>query len=150
VNFFSLKIYETAVPKLRPRVTNRGTYTPSKTRDWEFKVRLLAMKRVKEINFGNPWEGPVYMSVSFYFKKPGYLPKRIKAHTKKPDLDNLLKSIKDALNGVVYKDDSQVIRSNESKNYLIGKNARPFVNITIECLDHDNIVPVRDYGVDNR
>jgi Holliday junction resolvase RusA-like endonuclease len=106
----------------------------------------LALKKAKEINFGDPWEGPVEMSVSFYFKKPEYLTKAIKGHTKKPDLDNLLKSIKDSLNKIIYKDDSQIIRLNASKNYLLGKNARPFVNIKIECIDHDSIVPIHDHG----
>lgn len=37
--------------------------------------------------------------------------------TDRPDLDNLLKGVKDALNGVVYVDDSQVVSSHAHKRY---------------------------------
>lgn len=149
MKFFYLKIYATAVPKQRVRVTRRGTFTPEKTRVWEEQVRLLAKQKVNKVKFGDPWDGPVKLWVSFYFRKPKYLPKKIKAHTKKPDLDNLLKSIKDSLNKIVYNDDSQIIISHMSKNYLIGENARPFVNIKIECISHDDIIPIHDCGVDS-
>jgi len=39
--------------------------------------------------------------------------------TKKPDLDNLVKSIKDAMNGYIYKDDSQVVISSQKKIYSL-------------------------------
>jgi Holliday junction resolvase RusA-like endonuclease len=37
--------------------------------------------------------------------------------TTKPDLDNCIKSVFDAMNGVVYKDDSQVVTSVVKKRY---------------------------------
>lgn len=144
--FFILKIQAAAVPKLRPRVTRRGTYTPAKTADWEQQVRTLAKLKANSLGIKHPWEGPVIMHTAFYFKKPGYLSKKVHGHVKKPDLDNLLKSIKDALNGIVYKDDSQVIRSSESKNYLLGENAKPFVTIKVEGITHEEITPIRDHG----
>lgn len=38
-------------------------------------------------------------------------------HTKRPDLDNVVKAIKDGANGVVWKDDSQVDDVRASKRY---------------------------------
>jgi Holliday junction resolvase RusA-like endonuclease len=36
---------------------------------------------------------------------------------KKPDASNVLKSVEDAMNGVVYKDDSQIVNIHVSKVY---------------------------------
>lgn len=38
-------------------------------------------------------------------------------HTSKPDLDNLTKALKDALNGVIYVDDSQICFLDAKKHY---------------------------------
>jgi Holliday junction resolvase RusA-like endonuclease len=38
-------------------------------------------------------------------------------HIKRPDLDNLIKFVKDCANGVLWKDDSQIISLNASKAY---------------------------------
>ena len=65
------------------------------------------------------WCGPVRLSVVFYFKRPkGHFgtgknadtlkPSAPERHTKKPDLDKLLRTIQDALTSTVYRDDSQV------------------------------------------
>jgi Holliday junction resolvase RusA-like endonuclease len=36
---------------------------------------------------------------------------------KKPDADNVIKAFTDAMNGVVYKDDVQIVKGNFSKSY---------------------------------
>jgi hypothetical protein len=46
----------------------------------------------------------------------------------------------------IYKDDSQIVRLHASKDYLLGKNARSFVKISVECIGHDSIVPIHDHG----
>lgn len=51
--------------------------------------------------------------------------------TKKPDLDKLNRSISDALTGVVFRDDSQVVRLESTKVYC-GSEDKMGVFITIE------------------
>jgi Holliday junction resolvase RusA-like endonuclease len=52
--------------------------------------------------------------------------------TKKPDSSNILKSVEDAMNGVVYKDDCQIINHHITKVY----SSLPGVDICIkECLE---------------
>ena len=70
-------------------------------------------------------ERPLKVSITFVFSPPkSYTKKKLKAieegvmyYTKKPDLDNLAKTILDAYNNVVYKDDSQVVTLSLNKEY---------------------------------
>ena len=59
----------------------------------------------------------MFMELHFYLLRPKSLPKKIEHHVKKPDLDNLMKAIKDALKGVCYRDDSQIISVTATKKY---------------------------------
>ena len=93
-------------PKQRPRVTSRGAYTPQATVDYE---RLVGWQ-CRSVYKGKPLTQAVKMTVRVFFK----LPKRtVKEkgdwHTSRPDLDNIVKSIKDGLNGIAYEDDSQIV-----------------------------------------
>jgi Holliday junction resolvase RusA-like endonuclease len=60
---------------------------------------------------------PAELTVSFYFLRPPSIPKKRTAHVVKPDLDKLVRAIKDALKGIVYHDDSQVVTVHAHKNY---------------------------------
>ena len=62
-----------------------------------------------------------------YTLKPKSKPKKIKHWTTKPDLDNLIKSILDPLNGVFWRDDSIIIKLEATKSY--GDTARIEVEI---------------------
>lgn len=83
-----------AVPKGRPRFFQGNAYTPRTTKEYEAKVRAEA-----EVALPDDWspEGRFSVTVLFYFDD-----KRIR------DLDNCVKAVTDALNGVVYKDDAQI------------------------------------------
>jgi len=59
----------------------------------------------------------VRVSVSFYLPRPVSLPKRCVVHTKAPDLDKCVRAIFDALSGVCYRDDSQVVDLVATKRY---------------------------------
>ena len=48
-------------------------------------------------------------------------------HMKKPDTDNLIKAVLDALNGIAYKDDSQIYKITAEKKY--SENARTEISI---------------------
>ena len=93
------------IPAPRPRVTRWGTYNDPKYTEFKNKIRDGA-NGVKKM------AGAIKMQIFFQFKFPKSWTKRKKAsvyrHTSRPDTDNLVKGIKDALNGIAYKDDSQV------------------------------------------
>jgi len=131
------------VPKARPRVTRHGTYTPAKTKDYEAKVAILAKKAMLEQGFKLTRDA-VELRIDFYLPRPQshYGTGRNKAiikdqykdiyHITKPDLDNLIKSIKDALNKIAWKDDSQVMDIRATKDYSFGKDRCEITVITLE------------------
>jgi len=103
-------------PAPRPRVTRRGTYNPKDYTDYKNAIALLAEReKPKKI------EGAVLLKIEYRFKMPNSWSKKKKVemqglwHTSRPDLDNLDKSIKDALSGVCYNDDSQVVLKQTNK-----------------------------------
>lgn len=107
-------VYGQPIPKARARTVLRGgkvmTFTPAKTRSWETLVALEANRYVHKL-----LEGPVALTVNFFLVKPRSTKR--KWPTVRPDLDNLLKSVKDALCGRVFRDDAQVVRCEMGKYY---------------------------------
>ncbi len=82
---------------------------------------------------GTLLETPVRLSVSFFLPRPKSLPKRVAAHVKRPDLDKLLRSVGDALTGVLWVDDAQLVRIEGAKEYAPPQRP-PHVVITVEPL----------------
>lgn len=101
------------VAKGRPRISTRGgfarAYTPAKTVAYE---GLVALAGQDAMNGVAPYCGPLAVEARAVFPIPASWTKKRRAaalyHTSKPDGDNLAKAIGDGLNGVVWKDDSQV------------------------------------------
>ena len=61
--------------------------------------------------------GPIVMDIAFFKVKPKSYSKNTIYWTKKPDIDNMIKLVLDALNGVFFVDDAQVMRISASKQY---------------------------------
>ena len=114
------------VGKGRPRITTIGgfarTYTPEKTKKYEQHVRLEAALSMR----GAPLiKGPVELKLQIFMPIPDSYSKK-KAQlcreqrvvpTKKPDLDNVLKAVCDAFNGIVWVDDTQVVDCHVTKRF---------------------------------
>ncbi len=103
------------VPKGRPRCVSRHgrtwMITPDETRSFERVFRLLTSTFAPP----NPLDGPLRLWAWFFFPKP----KSVKRehHTVKPDGDNLLKAVADAMEGSFFVNDSQVIDGRAFKLY---------------------------------
>jgi len=82
------------VPKARPRVTQRGTFTPQATKDWETFVGWSYRQAS-----GPLFPGLVRIVMHFYYRRK---------RSERVDLDNLIKSMLDGLNKVAWNDDAQV------------------------------------------
>lgn len=89
------------VPKKRVRF-GKAAYTPKSQRAAEDRFKKKAWKFVEEQGWiGHPWEGPVSMRVYFLYNKP-------KDYNMAGDIDNLLKTVMDGLQPLLFKDDRQV------------------------------------------
>ncbi|WP_022722889.1 RusA family crossover junction endodeoxyribonuclease [Rhodopseudomonas sp. B29] len=112
--------------KGRARAFRRGNfighYTPEKTRTYEGIIRSLAMDAMS----GRlPIEAPVEIDLSIIFAVPASWSQKKRAQAiageikpaKKPDADNVIKAFTDAMNGVVFKDDAQIVAGRFAKAY---------------------------------
>jgi Holliday junction resolvase RusA-like endonuclease len=137
----TFKVDANPVGKQRARYVKRGNfvqaYTPEKTRTYEALIKDAAKQAM---GVSEPLETPV--SLYMYIRVPipvSATKKRLKAISdgtekpiKKPDASNILKSVEDGMNSVVYKDDSQIVNIHVTKVY----SSVPGVDVCIkECLE---------------
>lgn len=95
------------VPKKRARITRFGTYTPKECVRFE---QLLRSATSFKLPFGfEVLDEAIGISVIFKFQKPKKMPKGRIYPSVRPDIDNYLKSVLDALNGVLWKDDGLIV-----------------------------------------
>ena len=118
--------------KGRPRFTRNGrVYTPADTIRYERLVQLAYDEAVGDLIFASP----VKVVIEAIHKPPKGKSKKVVADmlsghilpTKKPDADNVAKIILDALNGVAWHDDTQVVEMAVSKHY--GVEAEVWVTV---------------------
>ena len=109
--------------KARPKFNSESkrTYTPKPTVEYEKLVR----QSYSTSNGGKRLEGEIEAYITAFYQIPKSAKKSLKeamergdvAPTKKPDVDNVAKSILDALNGLAYTDDSQITTLTVRKVY---------------------------------
>jgi Holliday junction resolvase RusA-like endonuclease len=135
-------IFGEPVGKARARVVRCGrsihAFTPERTARYESMVRLAA---VAEMQGQQPFSGPVAVTIRAAFGVPASWSKKKRGAAlenprailpaKRPDLDNVVKSVCDAMNGVVFRDDAQIVELVATKHY--GKIA--CVQVLVEPLD---------------
>lgn len=96
-------------------------YTPERTRNAEAFIKSCAMDAMKG---APPIAGPCKLSILAVFQIPASWSRTRRGNalsgwthaTKRPDADNLMK-MTDALNGIVWLDDSQVVDARVLKAY---------------------------------
>lgn len=125
------------VGKGRPRAAVRAgqarMYTPARTAEAEARADAVATLAMGDAPL---MDGPLVLHLDVRCKIAASWTKKKQASalagdvrpTGKPDLDNVLKLYADAFNGVVWRDDSQVVRVTAEKRY----SDRPGVLVTVE------------------
>lgn len=108
------------VAKGRPKFAKGRVYTPLRTVMGEQAIKQAAESAGVEM-----LHGAVTLHVKAYFKAPNsWSAKRLEyaecgdiRPTKRPDVDNILKLVSDALNGVCWEDDKQIVTAAIEKFY---------------------------------
>lgn len=132
---FTFEIVGEPQGKGRPRFSTRGgfvkTYTPEKTASYENFVKVCYLNKYK----GQKLDGEIIAEIIAYFSIPKSFSKKKRVQaiegkirpTKKPDTDNIAKTILDSLNGIAFEDDKQVVALLVKKLY--GEEAKVVVSL---------------------
>ena len=126
-----IDFFVSGVPKAQPRVKafvrggHAGVYTPDSAESWKQAVRRETVANAPESLVA--WS--VRVELDFFLPRPKAHHKRdgsVKAnspvwHCKKPDLDNLIKAVVDAITDTqrVWLDDSQICQISATKSYAL-------------------------------
>ena len=125
----------TPVAKGRPRFTRKGRpYTPEKTQTAEQALGYIMKQACPE-----PLTGPLKLGVTFAFPAPKRWSKAKREaidegaepyYVGRPDLDNLIKLVKDSGNHILWEDDAQIVDIEAVKVY----SAEPGTVINLEAI----------------
>ncbi len=122
-NLIFIEIPGVPVSKKRPRFFRRGnyvgTYNPQESEEsktmWHISQAMEGRK---------PLDVPLELMMTFFMPIPNSLPKCKRnviesnpIHGKKPDIDNLIKHVLDAANGILFVDDRQIHSIRARKKY---------------------------------
>ena len=122
------------VPWSRPRHRGKQFFNDAKMRSWQQQCQRIAFQqRGHNYEF---FEAPKSVRVMAFFEIPKSWSKkkRLQAisgelqHMSTPDCDNLFKIVADALNGIFYDDDKQIVAASVSKHY----SETPRVEIVVD------------------
>ena len=112
--------------KGRPIITSDN----EKMKPYRHDVTQLALEAMSRLGLVAPIAAkaePVRMMLDFYFQRPKSVKRA--GMTVKPDLDKIIRSTTDALTGIVYVDDSQVVEVSARKHYGVPER----VEVSIVC-----------------
>lgn len=116
-------VYDRPKPLSRPRfartATGVRTYTVRKDQDVRFNIRA-AWLAVFIDPAADSLQGPLRLEVTAFLPYPKSMSKKrrlVSLPVTRPDLDNYIKQVEDALSGYAYKDDSSIVTIIARKRY---------------------------------
>jgi len=135
------------------RYLGRGRVANDNPREkaWAAVVALAAESAMKSAG-ADPIEGPVFIRLAFQLERPrshykasgGLRAGRPLAPTSKPDWDKLSRSIGDAMTGICYRDDAQIVHALVSKRYAMGEGVRGMVGALVEVHPWPSVSAIED------
>ncbi len=127
----------------RPRFSTAGgfvrAYDPAKSRNYKAYVKAVCADAAEKQGWLFNTDLPLEVELIAGLSIPSSKSKKwkqaaaegVEKPTKKPDVDNLIKIIMDALSGVIYKDDKQIIKMSVEKRYA----EQPGVTLEVRVLN---------------
>ena len=140
--FLAFSVATRPIPKGRPRLSRFRVYTPQRTLDYESVISQAAADAMAEAGL-DAFCGPVRLQLTFVFAgKSGTVP----TAQRDGDVDNLSKSVLDAMNGVVFLDDRQVVAMRAEKRCseadAVHVVVQPYVELTVSLA---GLLAIDDY-----
>lgn len=145
-NVVRFRVQADPVAQGRPRLTTIGgvarAFDPKKSRQWKAFIKDVAMKAMVDAGYDRPLQGPLCARMRFGFALPksSYRKKtpRLRSwHTKRPDIDNLIKGIFDACESVVYINDTCIAKVVVDK-IECSQGEAPFVSVLFQEMEDFN------------
>ena len=139
------------VAKQRARHTKSGhSYTPKKTVDYENAVAIKARESFNSAGLEGEFSKPIELTLDFYLQRPKRLdPDKFKRkkinpepipHDKKPDLDNLIKAVKDGINKSGIWTDDKLVWSVKARKRYVGHKYLPSVTVSIKEVEQESVL----------
>ena len=134
----NITIFGEPIPQGRPRFTKSGhAYDPQRSQNYKQLVRFWVTQHLKKIPGFKPFENALCVDLTFYLGIPSSWAKQKKLQAiqgqirpiSRPDTDNLVKSVTDAINGLLWVDDAIITDLTARKRYT-GELARVEIKIT--------------------
>lgn len=140
-------LYIRPKPQKKPAVGRYGVYDPSK----KDKNKIISFLREHAPQY--PLDGPLALLMVMFLPIPKNTSKKVRElmikgeifPEKRPDVDNLAYIVKNAMNTLIYRDDSQIISENNIKLY----GDIPMINIKLTRM-HKQILPRSIYAFEKR
>ena len=114
-----------------PKGWNRAIITSvnTKLKPWRQEIAGTAQVEMQRRGLSLLEKVPIAVRVSFFFEKPASAKKSLVYKITKPDCDKLLRGLFDALTGIVFKDDAQIVSCLMRKEF--GSPARVEVAVSV-------------------
>lgn len=112
----------------KPRLTSAN----AKMKPWRQEVGMMALRSRPTASIYAGRHVPVCLRLDFWLAPPQKMPKGRIAPTAKPDSDKLARSACDAMTGILWNDDSQVVELYVRKRYGLPERTEIEVNLLQE------------------
>ena len=126
--------------KGRPRFFGGHAVTPKDTRTYESLIRYESSHAVDHMVEQPDFTAPCSVRIMAYYSIPDSYSKKKRSiisergsmgiRPGKPDIDNIIKAVLDGMNGIVFRDDVQVVRITAEKLWCQGDDV-PHVDVRV-------------------
>jgi Holliday junction resolvase RusA-like endonuclease len=127
----------------RGRIVKVGGFSriadPKKSRDWKATAQIHMLEARERWKVPEPLTVPLEVHIAAFWICPKSSERKMKPRpqewrAKKPDIDNIIKAVLDAGNGVLWQDDNLVVRVIGEK-FQAPQGGSPRIEVTVQAIE---------------
>ncbi len=115
--------------KGRPVITSSSKGMNS----WRQRIATEAQRAMEDGGHAI-YSGAIYIDAHFYMPRPKCIKNKAVPMDKRPDIDKLLRALNDALTGIAFVDDAQIVSVLVTKEYA-RPGDQPGVRVTLDTVE---------------